>query len=718
MTWIMAGTVVLLGSQLVMLGPWWLGLMLIGFGLVKGWRGPKWVLLLAVVVGLVSAYHERQLTMAPPVPHGAVRVPATAWQIRDNFATYSGTASNGVPVTGGGQVDATTAEKLEKNALPTLIDEPGTYAPIAGPRNLYEFNYREFAWAQYHQAFRATTKQLHVRQVDARGIGDWLYGIRIWLLRRMNTLPERVAMYAKALLLGIIDDDGDLRTTFSRLGIIHMFSVSGLHIFAIVGMLYALTNRLRIPHEYTDIALLCILPALLVIIPPGAGIVRAVWMRLLQVIGHQLHLTLTTLDYLCVVFAGNLIVQPRVLWTLGGQMTYLLTFVLIAGAELPSLRQSLVMAGVSAPPLLHAVFGIHLLTFIFNWLLMPVFEAILMPALLFACFFPKCPLVLGLNQLLILGEHGLKWLAGLPGYLTFGALPFVWTLLLTLLVVRAVARRKYVLVVIAAALCWLVVNVHPEFRVTVMDVGQGDSILIEAPYKQATVLIDTGGRGFGQSNNPPAKRATLNYLAARGLTHLDALVLTHPDADHVGDAAVITTGIKVREIVTAPISAGDETIVHAQTLGHTLMHTVMAGDELRYGPLQLYVVAPNSVNTEDTNPNSVVLYGTIGDSNWLFTGDANQTVEQEQLMPQHLDVDFLKVGHHGSKTASAPAFINQIRPQVGLISAGVANRYGHPHQETLNTFAAAGIPLIMTNESGMIWVDATRKGHTIHTYLH
>lgn len=718
MSWVFAAMLMVLGTQLLLLGPWWLGGALVILAVLKGQRSRKLPLVVAAILGLTTAGYELQATRQPPVPQGAVRVQPTAIKVKNGFATYTGTAANGVPVTGGGTVDAQTAHVLAALTSPVTLDAPGSYARIAGPTNLAEFDYAAFAWAQYHQAYRATARQLVVRPVAKRGLVDALYNLRRWLIWRMDTLPAHVALYAKALLLGIIDDDGDLRSTFSRLGIIHMFSVSGLHIFAIVGMLYALTNRLKIPREYTDLCLLLVLPALLIIIPPGAGIVRAVWLRLGQVVGRKLHAPFSTFDYLCLVFSGNLLVQPRVLWTLGGQMTYLLTFVLIAAPSVPAFAQSLRMALVSAPPLLHAVFGLHLLTFVFNWLLMPVFESVLMPALLFACIWPTCPLVSGLDWLIGRGESGLIWLAQLPGYLTFGALPFLLTLIFTYVVVRAVAKRKYVLCGLTALVCFALVNVHPKWRVTMIDVGQGDSILIEAPFKRVSVLIDTGGRGFGQSSNPPAKRATLNYLAARGITHLDALVLTHPDADHVGDAAVITGGIKVREIVTAPISAGDETIVAAQKLGHTPMHLVMAGDHLRYGPLDLAVVAPNHADTEDTNPNSVVLYGTIGDSKWLFTGDADQTVEKEQLLPQNLAVDMLKVGHHGSKTASAPEFINQIRPQLGLISVGANNRYGHPHQETLATFAQAHIPLLLTSSAGMIWVDADRKAHTVNTFLH
>uniref|UniRef100_UPI000B098068 DNA polymerase III subunit delta n=1 Tax=Lacticaseibacillus camelliae TaxID=381742 RepID=UPI000B098068 len=258
-------------------------------------------------------------------------------------------------------------------------------------------------------------------------------------------------------------------------------------------------------------------------------------------------------------------------------------------------------------------------------------------------------------------------------------------------------------------LTWLVVNVHPQYRVTMFDVGQGDSLLIEAPFKQGAILIDTGGRGFGFSANPPAKRVIVNYLRARGITHLDALVLTHADADHVGDAAVLTRLMPVKTLVTTPLAASHPYILAAKA-GRVTQHVqVLAGQTLAIGPLKLRVVAPSDASATEKNADSIVLYGKIGDSNWLFTGDADQGVETRELMPQALEVDMLKVGHHGSKTSSAPEFIQQIKPKLALISAGVNNRYGHPHQETLTTLQAAGVPWLNTAAGGAVWVDASSK---------
>lgn len=709
----------LIGCQLLWLGPLWLGVIILLVAVWRGWRlGWRW-LVLGCVLGLVSGGVEAMRTRNPTVPTGVIVVQPTSWRAgSDHYYNFSGQSSNGVYVTGGGTVDDEAGRKIDNATRPLTVTCSEPAERITGPRNLYEFDYRDFAWAQYHQAYRFPGQKLRVAVRNSKSVVDWLYGVRNRLLMRMDRLPSKMNTYARALILGLMDGQmTDMRDVFSRLGIIHLFSVSGLHIFALVGMLYWLTDRLRVPREWVDWSLLVLLPMLLVIIPPGAGIVRSVWMRFLQVLNDRWSWHLTTLDVFCAVLAANLLWQPRVLTTLGGQLTYLLTFFLVVQPMRGRWRSALTMAGVSMPPLLVAMYGVHPLTFAFNCVLMPVFERVLMPVLIVAVCWPGCPLWPACNVMLTGFESGLIWLGQLPGYWHFGALPWVAGLILLWLILRAVVRRRWHTPILVTLIMYMWVNIHPQWRVTIIDVGQGDSILIEAPWKQATVLIDTGGRAFGETSSPPAKRVTLNYLAARGITHLDMLVLTHPDADHVGDAAVITKGIAVRQIVTTPTAAGAKLITGAQVAGRPRIRTVMAGSRLKVGPLRLDVVAPNH-ETEYSNSNSVVLYGKIGDSNWLLTGDADQQVETEQLQPQNLAVDFLKVGHHGSKTSSNPAFIAAIHPQWGVASAGVNNRYGHPHAETVATFNNLGIPFLVTSQTGMIWVDSSGQSHSVHTFLH
>ncbi|KRN21676.1 DNA internalization-related competence protein ComEC/Rec2 [Lacticaseibacillus camelliae] len=706
-----------MGGMLVFMQPWWLGLLLIGWALFKAARIARIGLLLALVIGLAWGYHTAQLTADPPQPSGAVTVMPTAWQVTGELVRYTGTAANGVPISGSAKVTGELATALRQMTIITTVEWAGDLTRLGGARNPYEFDYAIYAWRQNQLAWQSQQQTLQLTARPARGIIEQLHVLRAKVLLHLRQLAPRTQAYAKGLLLGQVDSDfAEQREAFVTLGIFHLFSVSGLHLYALIGALYWLTDRLRLPKEAVDWSLLGLLPTLLVLIPPAAGIMRAVWLRIIAMLNDRFVWQWTPLDCFSAAVALNLGMQPYVLHTMGGQLTYLLCFVLLV-ITTGRWGMSWRLALVSTPVVLFHTFRVHLLASVFSWLLMPVFELALMPVLVVVSIWPHLPGSAALETVLVHAEKGLTALAALPGEIIFGAVPAALAAAGVVLVLVGLAFGRWQWLGGWVILTWLVVNVHPQYRVTMFDVGQGDSLLIEAPFKQGAILIDTGGRGFGFSANPPAKRVIVNYLRARGITHLDALVLTHADADHVGDAAVLTRLMPVKTLVTTPLAASHPYILAAKA-GRVTQHVqVLAGQTLAIGPLKLRVVAPSDASATEKNADSIVLYGKIGDSNWLFTGDADQGVETRELMPQALEVDMLKVGHHGSKTSSAPEFIQQIKPKLALISAGVNNRYGHPHQETLTTLQAAGVPWLNTAAGGAVWVDASSKALSVHQFL-
>ncbi|WP_262314532.1 ComEC/Rec2 family competence protein [Lacticaseibacillus parakribbianus] len=701
-----------LGGLLVFLQPWWLGLLLIGWAGLKAWRFANGALVVLAGLGLVLGAWQRQQTLAPPVPAGAVRVLPTGWTLQGGTARYVGTAQNGVPMSGLVTVTPVQAAALEALTTPALVTWTKAPVRLSGARNQYEFDYAQFAWRQSALAYQSETQPLVWRPLPVDTVVDWLAGLQAKFVQRLNRLPDRVAAYAKGLLLGQLDADfAAQRQTFSDLGIFHLFSVSGLHLFVLIGALYALSDRLRLPKEGVDWALIGLLPSLLILIPPGAGITRAVGLRVVALLNARLHWRLTQLDCFSLVLMLNLLWRPWVLHTFGGQLTYLLCGVLLltAGGRLATAWH---MALAATPVVIAQTFRLHLLTVGFNWLLMPVFELGLMPALVLVAIWPQPQLTALLERVIEAGEAALMQVGTLPGQVIFGAVPAGLTVLGVAAVLVGLGRRRWGPLVVWVVMAWLVANVHPAWRVTVFDVGQGDAILIEAPFKGGTVLIDTGGRGFGTSSNPPAQRAIVNYLHARGVARLDALILTHPDADHVGDAPLLASLIPVTTLYTTPAALADATI---QAVAGEVSQTkqVLAGATLAVGAIHLRVVSPQTSSLTDKNADSLVIYGRIDNENWLLTGDADETVERTVLMPQKLAVDFLKAGHHGSKTSTSAEFLAQIQPQAALISAGVANRYGHPAPETLARLTAAHVPWLSTAESGMIW----RENHRFYTFL-
>ena len=238
-------------------------------------------------------------------------------------------------------------------------------------------------------------------------------------------------------------------------------------------------------------------------------------------------------------------------------------------------------------------------------------------------------------------------------------------------------------------------------RVSFLDVGQGDSILIESP-SGAELLID-GGKDGSAARMLPRELGPLDRT-------LDAVLATHPDADHIGGLPAILARYRVGTFL-------EPGRTHASSQAEQLQEEVAqegAAHVLLTRGMRLHlgggayadVLHPedNVSKLRDTNDASVVLRLVYGDTAFMLTGDAAEWVE-ERLVTRHgseLRSDVLKAGHHGSKTSTGDAFLGAVQPQIVVISAGRGNSYGHPHPEVLENIREAGAATVGTYDHGTI----------------
>ena len=243
-----------------------------------------------------------------------------------------------------------------------------------------------------------------------------------------------------------------------------------------------------------------------------------------------------------------------------------------------------------------------------------------------------------------------------------------------------------------------------EMEVAFLDVGQGDSILIKAPNGQI-MLID-GGRSINLANN-----LIIPQIKAWGASQVDVMVVTHPDADHIAGLVGVLENFPVKLVALT----GDE---HPTQIYERLLTNVrdkkISALQVRTGTtipfdsaLKLDVLAPDEefVNRENTNDGSIVIKLTYGQTSFLLTGDA-EAIENEAMLGHGLDVQatVLKLGHHGSRSSTDEAWLRAVKPQLGIISAGLDNSYGHPHPEVIAALNSLGIQYIRTDEHGTITV--------------
>ena len=246
-----------------------------------------------------------------------------------------------------------------------------------------------------------------------------------------------------------------------------------------------------------------------------------------------------------------------------------------------------------------------------------------------------------------------------------------------------------------------------KLQVHFIDVGQGDSILIDLGTTE--VLIDAGEKSPGVTD----------YLKKYVDGDLEVMVATHPHSDHIGGLLKVLDEFTVDNIWVNGDTATSKTYTDFMTKATgegAQMHEARRGNTIVAGALTFKVLNPPATLFSDTNNNSIVLQLDYGNVDFLFTGDAGIAAEESMINAGVLsDINILKVGHHGSRSASSPAFLNIIKPEAAVYMAGIGNDYGHPHQETLTALANIGAKIYGTDVNGSITISTDGATYTIQT---
>ncbi len=235
-----------------------------------------------------------------------------------------------------------------------------------------------------------------------------------------------------------------------------------------------------------------------------------------------------------------------------------------------------------------------------------------------------------------------------------------------------------------------------------IDVGQGDSILVQTPTGE-TMLIDSGERGN--------ERTVTEYIEKYGDKTLEYIVATHPHSDHIGCMGDVINAFTVKNILMPRLSETN-TPTHSfyrdmlTAIKKSRAKTIAAkpGYTFSFGKGMCTVLAPYE-QSDELNDMSVVLRLDWGETSFLFTGDA-ETDEENRIMSgkysEYLDADVLKLGHHGSGTSSSERFLKAVTPEYGVISCGAGNDYGHPHKQTLEKLKKLDTTVLRTDTMGSI----------------
>ena len=238
-----------------------------------------------------------------------------------------------------------------------------------------------------------------------------------------------------------------------------------------------------------------------------------------------------------------------------------------------------------------------------------------------------------------------------------------------------------------------------------IDVGQGSATLIKSG--DHAMLIDAGDSNQGTKIQL--------YLTKQGVENLDYLVLTHPDADHIGGAPVIITKFGIGQLFLSNYEKDNKTtqkVRDAMQYKGLTASDYQAGDTFALGNASFTILGP-AKEYADSNNASIVIMVQNGNNRFLFTGDCEAEAEADLIASgADLSADVYLAGHHGSDTASSQAFMDAVSPSYAVISCGEGNSYGHPHAEVLNRFRSMGIQVFRTDEQGSVVAESDGTGIT------
>ena len=574
--------------------------------------------------------------------------------------------------------------------------------------NFNLFNYKNYLLSEKIYFVLTANKITYIKDTD-----NIFFKAKNLLINYINNFKTKDYLYT--FILGNTSLlEQDTKKSFQNNGISHLFAVSGMHITLISTLLMYLLKKITKNHDISYIITIFILLFYTFITNFSSSILRAFLLFLLIYINKKFKFNLKTIEIIMLILLILLMYNPFYIYSIGFKFTFIISIILILFSKKINnfknyfsklLMTSLISFFISLPIVINNFFEINLISPLLNLIFVPFISIIIFPFSLISLILPFLD-----NIFYII----VKFMENISIYINntlsiniiigkMNLIMIVIYYLLTLICLNKVLVKKYIYVLPIITLILIYSNINyfnKNLIVTMLDVGQGDSLMIAFPNNKGNILIDTGGIvNFTKTNYEISTSTIIPYLKSIGIKKINYLVLTHGDFDHMGEAVNLVNGFKVEQVVFNCGEFNDLEKELIKVLNQKKIKYYSCVKELNIDNNKLYFLQTKKYDNE--NDNSNVIYTELNGYKFMFMGDAGVDKEKDILDKYNLsNVDVLKVGHHGSKTSSSKEFIDEINPKYGIISVGKNNRYGHPNKEVLNNLENSKI--YRTDQDGSI----------------
>ncbi|MFQ6874474.1 MAG: DNA internalization-related competence protein ComEC/Rec2 [Coprobacillus cateniformis] len=524
--------------------------------------------------------------------------------------------------------------------------------------------------------YKGKLKQLSVKNSK--------YSLYQWIEDHLSSEKD-VSNYQRLFLLG--ERTEDIQNEYqqlSQLSLIHLFALSGMH----VHILYMMLKKglgICVHQKYAKWLAYVFIGIYVFSIPINISLYRAFFVMVLYEIMKK---WLNQLDVLSLLVIVSLLYNPYIIYNISFIFSYFIYFIVLVTKHIKSSALMIYLSGL--PIILTLNYQIPLVAFVVGNILTPFIEA-------FYCF---CCLSIIIPVFLLPLSLCIQWLQSIMifverinQFIVFSKPSFSFIIMyyiLYFMILYRIEQHKSIQINISIMIALLVTfSFYSQYKlyaeVTMIDVGQGDCTLIRLPMNQGNILIDTGGN----KDYDLATQTIIPYLKSIGIQKLDYVYISHSDFDHCGALESLIEHFHVDQVIDR---YEEERII---------------------GCMKVKMFKSNKIYF-DNNDQSLIMLVELFENRILFTGDASSQVEEDlRKQYRNLNVDILKISHHGSKTATSASLLQMIQPDIAMIGVRKNNMYHHPSSEVIERLKRKQITILRTDEDGMFHIRFYGKSRYI-----